>query len=689
MGEAFLLVLFEQEIAGSVGITATRNIIFDGETLGGTDSSGAFSQVGSDAEGDAGGMTISTNNLTVTNGGQVDATTFGRGNAGTIDITATGDITFDGVGSGAFSEVGSDAEGDAGGMTISTNNLTVTNGGQVSASTGGRGNAGTVDITATGDITFDGENLQNLASGVASQVFSGAEGDAGGVTISTNNLTVTNGGQVSATTFGQGNAGTVDITATGDITFDGENLQNLASGVTSRVSSDAEGDAGGVTISTNNLTLTNGGRVSATTNGQGNAGTVDITATGDITFDGSGVTSLVSSDAEGDAGGVTISTNNLTLTNGGQVTASTFGRGDAGNLTVTASESIELVGSNGSFPSGLFANTIEGNGNGGNLSIATDQLILRDQAVITVGNFQKVVEGGPEPLPPGTGAAGNLEINAGSVEVSNQGEIDANNANGIGGNLTLNTDSLTLENEASISASTTAEQGQGGIMTLNIDDFLLLRDRSRISASADRGANGGNININGGFVVAFPNQNNDIIASAVQGRGGNINITNNGLFGIEERPLDPVTNDINASSEFGLDGTIAINQLDVNPVEALEELPMSLIDVVGLVAQNLCQQGKGSEFIVTGKGGVAQNPSQVRDGEISDVDLVAPATGEESEKVETVKEAGADREIEEETEIIEAQGWIINDRGNVELVAHKTDVNGAPPQPKNDKICRR
>ena len=42
-----------------------------------------------------------------------------------------------------------------------------------------------------------------------------------------------------------------------------------------------------------------------------------------------------------------------------------------------------------------------------------------------------------------------------------------------------------------------------------------------------------------------------------------------------------------------------------------------------------------------------------------------------------------------EKEIIEAQGWIINDRGKVELVAQKTDVNGSYPQPKNDKICRR
>ncbi|WP_019506625.1 filamentous hemagglutinin N-terminal domain-containing protein [Pleurocapsa sp. PCC 7319] len=622
--------------AGTVDLTATGDVTIDGETSIGIPS-GAFSQVASDAEGNAGGVTISTNNLTVTNGGQVSASTGGRGNAGTIDITATGDITFDGEtldgsdSSGAFSQVNPGAEGNAAGVTISTTNLTLTNGGVVSASTFGRGNAGSVDITATGDITIDGETSDGFVSGAASQVAPGAEGDAEGVTISTNNLTLTKGGQFSASTFGRGDAGSVDITATGNIILTGESSQGIPSGATSLVSSNAEGDAGGVTISTNNLTLTKGGKVDASTLGRGNAGTVDITATGDITFDGqtsegipSGATSGVSSNAEGNAAGVTISTTNLTLTNGGRVDASTFGQGNAGTVDIFATGDVTFDGQ-----------TSEGFSSGATSGVSSDA----------------------------EGDAGGITISATNLFLAN-GRVVA-------------------------STSGQGETDNSGNINLRIADTIVLRDESLISARAFNSANGGNIDIDAGFVVAFSDQNNDIIANAAQGTGGNINISTNSIFGIEERPLDPVTNDINASSEFGLDGAIAINQLDVNPVEALEELPMSLIDVVGLVAQNLCQQGKGSEFIVTGKGGVAPNPSQVRDGEISTVDLVAPATGEESEKVETVKEAGADREIEEEKEIIEAQGWIINDRGKVELVAQKTDVNGAPPQPKNDKICRR
>ncbi|MDJ0593919.1 MAG: hypothetical protein QNJ72_28735 [Pleurocapsa sp. MO_226.B13] len=108
----------------------------------------------------------------------------------------------------------------------------------------------------------------------------------------------------------------------------------------------------------------------------------------------------------------------------------------------------------------------------------------------------------------------------------------------------------------------------------------------------------------------------------------NIDITTNSIFGLEERSSTPEnnTNDIDASSEFGLDGTVAINELDVNPVEGLEELPTEVIDVTRLIAQSLCQQGDLSEFIVTGKGGIAPSPNQPREWEVNEVDLVEPTS---------------------------------------------------------------
>ena len=110
------------------------------------------------------------------------------------------------------------------------------------------------------------------------------------------------------------------------------------------------------------------------------------------------------------------------------------------------------------------------------------------------------------------------------------------------------------------------------------------------------------------------------------------------------------------------------------------------------MAQNLCQQTKDSEFIVTGKGGLAPNPTQVREGEIMEVDLVEPASfienGGDEEDREGRSVSGNAR-MEDGEEIVEAQGWIINQRGNVELIADKTDLNGSPAQPKDARVCKK
>ena len=80
----------------------------------------------------------------------------------------------------------------------------------------------------------DGENSE-FSSGVFNQVNTNAIGNSGGVTISTKNLNLTNGGKVSASTSGQGDASAVKITATGDIIADGEKKQMVLPVVVLRV----------------------------------------------------------------------------------------------------------------------------------------------------------------------------------------------------------------------------------------------------------------------------------------------------------------------------------------------------------------------------------------------------------------------------------------------------------------------
>ena len=648
--------------AGAVNVAATGNITADGENSGSFPSS-IVSGVDTGAEGNAEGVTIFTTNLNLSAGGRVAADTLGTGNAGAVNVTATGDITADGENSGGFSSnissgVNFDAQGNSGGVTISTANLNLTNGGRVGADTFGIGDAGAVNVTATGDIIASGEDIGGSASSISSLVNSAAEGNSGGVTISAANLNLTNGAFIGANTFGIGNAGDIDITIKNIGTFTGEDSQGIPSGIESTVGEEAQGNSGSITISTNNLNLTNGGQVNANTGGAGDAGAVNVTAMGNITVDGensagfpSGITSLVDTGAEGDAGGVTISTNNLNLTNGGRVDASTFGTGNASDVNITASESISIDGVIERFRSSISATALNENGNGGDISINTGNLIIANGGTIEATNFDNI---GVDDIS-GTGQPGNINITVNSIE---------------------------LTNSARIEAATQFVGEESANINLNITEDLTLENNSFISAEARANATGGNvtINANDGFILAFPNQNNDIIANASEGRGGAIDITTQAIFGLEERPLNSITNDINASSQAtGLDGTVDINNPAVDPTTGLINLPASVGDASDQISQNPCQQGVGSQFIVTGKGGLPPNPTETLNSDRITVDLVEPLSREEETRRLENGVTGTGEDTVAET--VPAMGWVFNDKGEVTLTAYSnTDPERAQSQ---------
>ncbi|MFM6473071.1 MAG: hypothetical protein ACKPGH_06115, partial [Dolichospermum sp.] len=97
--------------------------------------------------------TIDTSTLTLENGGFIDASTSGKGNAGKIEIQATEGVT---VGGALNSRVNDTAVGNSGGITIDTSTLTLENGGFIDASTFGKGDAGNIAIKATQGVNVGG-----------------------------------------------------------------------------------------------------------------------------------------------------------------------------------------------------------------------------------------------------------------------------------------------------------------------------------------------------------------------------------------------------------------------------------------------------------------------------------------------------------------------------------------------------
>ncbi|MBD1881828.1 filamentous hemagglutinin N-terminal domain-containing protein [Coleofasciculus sp. FACHB-T130] len=477
-----------------------------------------------------------------------------------------------------------------------------------------------------------------------------------GIFIQAVRLTIQGGSQVSATTSGKGKGGSIDINVSDSVELigtsaDGQKPSKLASDV-----KDAAGDAGNVTITTRQLLVRDGARISASGSGTGQGGSINVYATDRVELSGTAPSdrrpsglSVQTSRGNGKAGNLTITTRKLTIRNGAEVSAATFGAGFGGNLEVNASELVELVGTsgNGKLRSRLFAGT--GNpadvirdgdgspsdssnlpafstGDGGSLTVKTQLLTVRDRGQISVGSQ-------------GLGKAGELEIDSGSI---------------------------LLDNGATLNAQTVS--GDGGNIRLRVQDLLLLRRNSNLSTTAGTakaGGDGGNLDINAKFIVAVPSENSDITANAFQGRGGSINITTSSIFGSQLRSRPTSQSDITASSEFGVDGTVQINTLDVDPSRGLATLPAELVDASGLVAQTCPASGSNvaSSFTVTGSGGLPDNPSETRTSNAvwTDWRQVAPAS------THSQKDVAIQSNLTKEP--VEAQGWVENDRGEVVLTA--------------------
>ena len=461
-------------------------------------------------------------------------------------------------------------------------------GGAVRANTGGKGNAGKIEIKASDTISVTGEAQDGIPSSISSQVNEGGEGNSDGINLTTTNLSLTKGGIITASTFGKGDSGAIVINASDTIFIEGETQAGISSRINSAIGKDGAGDSNGIDITTANLTLTQGGNVNANTSGQGNAGKVKINASNTILAEGesqSGISSEISSQVNstgvGNSDGIDIITTNLLLRKGGAVNSSSFEQGNAGKIMIDASGTIFAEGESrtGNDTSGI-ASLVEksGVGGAGAITINTNDLFLADKAGISVQSL-------------GQGNAANLIIRA---------------------------NSLTLEGGAFLVSSTPLREG--GNISLKIANNLSLSQSSTISAQAFRDADGGNLFIDAKFITATPNQNNDLIASAEQGRGGNINIVSAGVFGLEERSSNSPnnTNDIDASSELGIDGSVNVN----TTVDFLNsfELAIPKFVVAEKALQGSCFARRNSQqgsFVYSGTGGLPASPDLSIDEEPS------------------------------------------------------------------------
>jgi filamentous hemagglutinin family protein len=685
--------------AGNIIINARGQVSFDGGF--------ALSRLEVGGEGRGGDIRITTDgdvlvtgipsNVASSNIGQLVTATFGNGDAGSVTIKAGGNVSFDGIGSDIFTLVAQDrGVGNAGNITIDSNSLSVTNGARLISSTEQQGNAGNITIDSNSLLVTNGAQLASNTR---------QEGDAGSINITTRDtIKLVGGASISTNVLpgGNGSAGNINI-KTGSL--------SLTDGAVLNSSTSAQGSAGNLMINVGSLLLSDGAALTASTSGQGNAGNVIIDASDRISFDDSSAFSDVAQTGTGKGGDIRITTNSLDVTNGAQLLASTSGEGDAGDVQIKAFDSVNISGTNSinGRSSGLVTSTTTNSqGNGGDIRVYTSVFRLSDGAVlnartVTDGNggnitvnasqFQALNGGQLVSTTSSTGRAGQITVNAtdrviingsdptfndrlarfGKSVIANpdaaSGFFVQSSGSGIAGDIEVTSPQVRLDNGGRFIAESAS--GNGGNIGLEVGDLLLLRRGSLISATAgtnQAGGNGGNISINSPFIVAVPQENSDIRANAFSGNGGTVTINAQGIFGIQSRQQPTSQSDITASSTGGgIDGVVDINTLDIDPNRGFINLPTNVVNTLSLVAQSCSAFGKkGSEFIVTGRGGLPLGPDDFLSSDVvwSDTRLTA---------LPVLPSPGVTRKVRKTADgvaIVPATGWVFDEKkGEVTLIA--------------------
>ncbi|WGV26504.1 filamentous hemagglutinin N-terminal domain-containing protein [Halotia branconii] len=601
--------------AGNVNFNVTGKVDIAGE------KNGFVSAISSNMEtgtvGNGGNITIDSGSFLLQNDAQLIASTSGQGNAGNVIVSAKDAVSL--ADAYIFSTVEAGGVGKGGNIDVNAATLSLIDGAQLVTLTSrasatqpaGQGDAGNVNVNVTGKVDIAGEK-NGLVSGIRSRVETGTVGNAGNITIDSGSFSLQDGAQLTASTFGQGNAGNVIVSAKDAVSLAGN------ASIFSRLGAGGVGKGGNIDVNAATLSLIDGAQLQTLTSiasatqpaGRGNAGNVNVNVTGkvDIAGEKNGLPSAIFSDVEtgtvGNGGNITIDSGSFLLRDGAILKASTSGQGNAGTIKVNAADFITISGSSSNFNSGLFVNS---------------------QST--------------------TGTAGDIIVTSPRVTLDNSGTLNAKSTSGNGGDINLQTDLLLLRRGAQI--STTA-------------------------GTAQAGGNGGNITINApsGFILAIPSENSDITANAFTGRGGRVDIKAFGIYGIQPRESPTPLSDITARSELGVQGTVALNTPEIDPDSGLVELPTIPVDTQ--VAQGCYSPGYAqSRFVINGRGGLPANPKDILTPDATQMNWVSfkPSNNNRSLPPVSIKPT-----FSTPKRIVEATGATLNAKGQIVLSANSSTV---------------
>ncbi|MDY7005092.1 MAG: filamentous hemagglutinin N-terminal domain-containing protein, partial [Cyanobacteriota bacterium] len=579
--------------------------------------------------GSGGDITLTAEGVIDTSAGTIES--FSRlGDGGRIGITSKGDITTGAVFSTAGDpELGDSANndptetqteinrGNSGDLTIESTEGAVTTTAEIDT-VGEAGNAGDITIKAFGDIQTEsiesrtaggeggditiesrGGTVDTTGMEADASIFSASlDGDAGNITISSNNNLMT--GNIDSTSI-NGRGGNIAVESTGG---------NIDTSIGEIASLSQTGNAGSVTIKSqgdiktgkiNSNTLTGrGGNIAVESTG-GNIDTVGIDQNAGI----------FAASEEGDAGNITISSNGNLIT--GDIDSRSKGSGQGGNIT------LESTGGNIDTTNGEIASLSQG-GNAGNITLSSNNNLM-------TGNIDSRSQNG-------RGGNITLESTTGNIDTTN-GEIASLSQGGDAGSVTI--------------------KSQGDIKTGNIDSQTTVGQGGDITIEST----GGSVDTVGTVVpVETEEENTGIFAASREGDAGNTIIVSNG---------DLITGNIDSRSRNGQSGNITLESKGGNVQTTGGELASSSRNGnagnVSIISDGDLKTGSISSFAGRGidEQEDSENLSQNQSGSSNGGDITLRAGG----TIDTTAEANNESRLESFSRAGSGGNIILEARGDI------------------------
>ncbi|MEG4272225.1 MULTISPECIES: two-partner secretion domain-containing protein [unclassified Microcoleus] len=613
-----------------------------------------------------------------------------------LDAGTSGNSNFSSRQSGLF--VGTVGAGTAGNITVDTKQLNLREGAIVINLSDGAGVGGNVAVRAS-------ESVEVSESGLLTTAIN--QGSGGNLTVDTAKLTVRNGSALSAATVGAGNGGNLTVRASDSVVLtEYRPDSSFGTGITTN-SIGGTGNAGNIEIDTRSLIVEGGTSITSTSGitatdrvipSAGRGGNLTINATDFVTITGSSTNDSLAATraarsqlatgtvAGGNSGELRINTKRLIVQGTAAIGASTIGEGEGGNIIINASESVELTGTNNNLSSSGIA-TASGDtllqavfqlppptGAAGNISVTTPRLTVRDGATVTVGSL-------------GSGRAGNINVVANSIDLNNKASIDGTTVSGTGANINLEAGDIQLRRGSRI--TTDAGISEGGNINIKSDILVALpKENSDITANA-RSAQGGRVNINVPNVLGFTSVTREQVRAS-------LGLTDDQFAALQVTPTSLIpTSDIAAISQSSgpaLQGTVTFSASGVNPAQGLVELPQNVVNPAALIATNPCIKGADSEFTATGKGGVPSSPNDALSSAPAPFPWVEEAGSSATGNVGDLTDVTDRGKKKEEgpipdREVVPAQGWVVNAKGEVMLVGYNPGNAADSRNPLPSSVC--